>query len=638
MASVCSLSVVDQQPAWRQRLHSEAFIQPPWHDLDPARLAIELDLPPSLMRLAGVIDRFVDRLDLAELVASFKGKGSAAHRPDLMLKAVLFFLHHRRLHSPAAWFLEGFDSRVAAWLLRGLRPSRARWYAFRKRCARFIDAWNRHLLRLAMSDDLLDVDVAIFDGTFLAANSSRHVLLNHDNLRKRIEQLELAMAADQDAAKPAKPRGDGEAGVAPVCRKAQARADSPGLADHPGPVAAAAGAAGVTDGPVVAGALGQTACAAAQAAGPLSPAEQATAAGAVVQAAPAPVAFAAAKEPGWMARTPRGRRQQHGSYQKAAKELGQRLLHNSKRRKEDRKAQEQVRISLGDPEAALGLDKQKVYRPLYNAQLCSDLRTDFCLGYGVYSSTQDAGTLKPMLGRVEYFTGKKVDRAMVDAGYATGANLRQAEKDRVELIAPYQQNDYSEKKAARKGKKQIGKSEFTWDEDKQTYICPQGKELKYVRTQTKQRGDSQEKHRQYRCPGQYCQACDRHKECTKNAKAGRMVVRGEYEQEVLRHRDRMSSEAAKALYRKRKEQIERRIADSKEHRGLRKLGMRGTDGGRTQLGLTVLAGNIAVYDKLQQRASAKAATSPAAADTGRAQATDQQRPPGKASTLPTYLL
>jgi hypothetical protein len=634
MASVCSLTVVDQVPAWRRRLLGEDFIQPPWHDSHPARVAIELDLPPSLLRLARVIDRFVDRLDLADLVASFKGRGSAAHRPDLMLKAALFFLHSRRLHSPAAWFLESFDSRVAAWLLRGLRPSRARWYAFRKRCSAFIDALNRQLLRQAIAEELLQVDVAVFDGTFLAANSSRHVLVNHDNLRKRIEQLELAIASDQGAAKAptaaaaVKPQG-GDAAAPPACPPAQARAASPGLADQPGPVAPAASAAPVTGQPVVPGALDQTARAAvACAAGPVSPAEQASAA----------VVLAAAKAPGWMAKTPRGRKRQHERYQKAAKELAQRLLHNSKRRKEDRKDPSCVRISLGDAEATLGLDKQKVYRPLYNAQLCSDLKTDFCLGYGAYSTTQDAATFKEMLSRVEYFTGEKVNGAMVDAGYASGANLRLAEQQRVELIAPYQENDYSEKKAARKGQKQIGKSEFTWDEGKRAYVCPEGKELKYVRTQTKRRGEVEEKHRQYRCPGEYCQACVRQKECTKNAKAGRMVVRGEYDQEVHRHQARMSTAQAKALYKRRKEQIERRIADSKQHRGLRGLSRRGADGARTQLGLTVLAGNIAVYDKLQQLASAKAATKPAAADAARGQATEQQHPAVKASTLPAYLL
>jgi transposase len=635
MASVGSLLVLNPLPSWKKRLLGDDFIQPPWHDLHPARLAIERDLPPALMTLARTIDRFVDRLCLADLVASFSRRGSAAQRPDLMLKAVLFFLHRRRLHSPAAWFLECHDSRVAQWLLRGLRPSRARWYAFRQRCAGFIDSLNQQLLHQAMAEDLLDADVPILDGTFLAANSSRHVLVNHDNLRRRIHHLELAIAADQAAAAAltpvaeaaAKPQGgEDAAGSPPTCPPAEARAESPSLAGHAGPVEPAAIGVNLTVPGVVAGALDQMAC------GPV-----AQAAGAVGEAVAGPV-VEAAKPPGWLARTARGRQRQQEHYQKAAKELGKRLVHNSKRRKEDRKEEGQVRISLGDPEATLGLDKEKVYRPMYNAQLTSDLKTDFCLGYGVYRGTQDAVTFKSMLARVEYFTGKKVERAMVDAGYATGANLREAESRHLELIAPYQENDYSKKKAGGKGKKQIAKSEFRWDEQKRTYVCPEGREMKYVRTQTKQRGENQEKHQQYRCPGEYCRQCPRQKECTKNPQAGRMVVRGEYEEEVQRHKTRMSSEQAKRLYQKRKEQIERRFADSKEHRGLRKLSMRGEDGARTQVGLTVLAGNIAVYDKLQQRSSGKTPTSPPAADTGRVHTADQQRPPGKASTLPTFLL
>ena len=45
-----SLSVVDQQPVWRLRLLGADFIQPPWHDLHPDRLALELHLPPTLLR------------------------------------------------------------------------------------------------------------------------------------------------------------------------------------------------------------------------------------------------------------------------------------------------------------------------------------------------------------------------------------------------------------------------------------------------------------------------------------------------------------------------------------------------------------------------------------------------------------
>ncbi len=117
-----------------------------------------------------------------------------------------------------------------------------------------------------------------------------------------------------------------------------------------------------------------------------------------------------------------------------------------------------------------------------------------------------------------------------------------------------------------------------------------------------------------------------------------MVIRGEYEEEVLRHQARMSSEWAKALYKRRKEQIERRIADSKEHRGLRRLCMRGQEGAHTQVGFTVLASNIVTFDKLEQRASGKPPTAPPTAKPGGASTAGQQPSAVKASTLPTFLL
>ena len=123
--------------------------------------------------------------------------------------------------------------------------------------------------------------------------------------------------------------------------------------------------------------------------------------------------------------------------------------------------------------------------------------------------------------------------------------------------------------------------------------------MKYLRTETKQQGKQQEKDRQYRCAGDHCQACPRQQDCTKNPQAGRMVVRNEYDAEVERHKIHMSSEAAQSLYKKRKEQIERRRADSKEHRGLRKLSRRGQEGARTQVGLTVLANHITLFAKLE---------------------------------------
>jgi hypothetical protein len=518
-----------------------------------------------------------------------------------MLKAVLFLVQ-RGHHSPAHWFFQAHENRVLQWLLRGLRPSRARWYAFRARLAPFLDDLNRQMLTLARRHGLLDVQVPVLDGTLLAANSTRHKLLNQASLLRRILLLEQAIAAEEAAGRPVPGPAVDAAPASQSCDEASRSVAAP---DGDGPLDA--GAQGTADGlggsasVPVAAVLPQPATA-----GPLAepPSPKATPAGVQGKASPLPVPVvpagaaraAAGGRPGWMAQTAGGRVKQREHYREVEEELQKRLGQNAKRRKEDRKPVEQVRISPGDPEASLGLDKMRVYRPLYNAQVACDLDTDFCLAYEVFSGVSDGATLLPMLGRLRYFlAGEEIRWLLADAGYANGPNLRQLEKEGVVLLAPWQENDWSKGK---KGKKQIPKSEFVWEEEKRAYRCPSGHLMKYERTQTKRKEEREEKYVQYRCAAGHCLECPRQGECTSRPASGRMVVRGEYEEEVQRHKGRMERGEAKDIYRKRKEQVERRIADSKQHRELRRLSMRGKEGARVQVGLVVLASNIVTFDKL----------------------------------------
>ena len=67
-------------------------------------------------------------------------------------------------------------------------------------------------------------------------------------------------------------------------------------------------------------------------------------------------------------------------------------------------------------------------------------------------------------------------------------------------------------------------------------------------------------------------------------------------------RQRMASEAGKALYKKRKETIEREFADMKEHRGLTRFFGYGLKQAKTQVGLLVLLANGKSLTQLRQAA------------------------------------
>ena len=196
----------------------------------------------------------------------------------------------------------------------------------------------------------------------------------------------------------------------------------------------------------------------------------------------------AAKPPGWAARTPRGRLRQRRRLRLAEAALTQRRRLNASRRKEDRRPDDKVAISPSDPQAALGLDKLKTFRPLYNAQLCVDLDTPLVLAYEAYAQPTDAGALAPMLQRLRWFVGRAVPRLLADSKYAAGAELAAAEREGVEVYAPWQSKGPGGNRPGGKGPLWLPKESFTWREQTQTYECPQGQVLRRVGTRRRGAG------------------------------------------------------------------------------------------------------------------------------------------------------
>lgn len=89
--------------------------------------------------------------------------------------------------------------------------------------------------------------------------------------------------------------------------------------------------------------------------------------------------------PAWMAKTSSGREDQHRRYQTAGVIMQRNHRENAERPAHQRRAAKNIKISIGDPEAPLSLDKEKVFRPLYNVQLEYDLESPLILAYDVFA-------------------------------------------------------------------------------------------------------------------------------------------------------------------------------------------------------------------------------------------------------------
>jgi Transposase DDE domain/Transposase domain (DUF772) len=318
-----------------------------------------------------------------------------------------------------------------------------------------------------------------------------------------------------------------------------------------------------------------------------------------------------ATQPYWMAETASGRQGQLKRYRTASTELARRVLKNEERPKDKRLVRRQVRVSVTDPEAPLGRDKQKVFGPLYTAQFIVDTEALLVLSFDVFAQPTDAGTLPVMLDRTQEVTGVMVTQISTDAGYVSLLDLQECQKRGVQLVGPIQESDFTEQKRAEKKNPRIGKDQFEWLADEGTYRCPEGHRLDYKgKTRLQRRGEQTVVQHQFRCPAAHCRACPKRDRCVSDPEKGRTVKRFEGEELLEAHRVFMSTPEAKTIKRYRGAVIERCFGDAKEHRNLHRLHGRGLKNARIEVGLIVLVQTAMTLARLRNN-DANAGENPA---------------------------
>lgn len=506
------------------------WIEPPWTETGPEWLAIDAELPED--DVARQIDRAVEMLlPMDDFEQRYARRGHRGYPPRALLKVVLY-AKHRGWNRPSQWYDAAKNHRVCQWLTRGLCPSRSRWYAFGGRITPWIDSWNAQIVSIAVQAGVTPAVRGVQDGTLIAANATRHKLVGPKKIAERL-------AALTPAAPPAASVATSSVAI-PLLPAAAAQSES-------------------------------------------SPAEQASA-----------LSDAATSCGTWMAKTPRGRCRQLRRYQALSAAMAQRQEENRQRPKSERKRPEKVRLSPGDPEAPLGLDKLRVFRPLYNVQLIDDLDSPLILAYGVFAQSSDNGTVEAMLVRHRHLTGVAQQVSLVDSKYTTPADLAVFKKAGVEVYG-YTQDQVSASRR-RPGQpsrsRQIAKSEFVWLEGEQEYQCPEGRRLSRRATRTKNCAGNQTVCTTiYACAASDCQSCSRRPECTPRGKGGRAIRRSEHEKLVEELTARMQTPEAKALYHLRSQTVELVFADVKQHRNLTRLSGHGLSAANAEVGLSVLAHN-----------------------------------------------
>ena len=167
-------------------------------------------LPPSLDdwlpkdHLARFVVDIVEQLDLSALTRQYRGAGSAAYHPAVLLALLLYgyatgTFGSRRIEQAT------HDSLAFRYIAANTHPDHDTLCAFRQRFLPEIERLFVEVLGIAKEMKLLKLGTIALDGTKLHANASRHSALSYGHAQKIAAQLQvevkelLARAAAADA-------------------------------------------------------------------------------------------------------------------------------------------------------------------------------------------------------------------------------------------------------------------------------------------------------------------------------------------------------------------------------------------------------------------------------------------------------
>ena len=234
------------------------------------------------------------------------------------------------------------------------------------------------------------------------------------------------------------------------------------------------------------------------------------------------------------------------------------------------KAKNAVRVSVTDPEARKMKQPDGGFAPSYNVQISSDAAQGLIVGVAVTQETNDSAQLLPAIERVEERLKKKPHQIIADGGYTTRDNIEKMVGREIDFLGSMGREEMSSGATA---PNRFPPSAFVYDRERDQYVCPAGKVLRYEGRHRKESGLVQYR---YEAGMQDCQSCSRKAQCCpQNQKRGRGLIRLEESAAVLAFRQKMASAEAQAHYRRRSQVAEFCHAWIKSKLGLRQFHVRG---------------------------------------------------------------
>ncbi|UCH91425.1 MAG: IS1182 family transposase [Nitrospirota bacterium] len=231
-------------------------------------------------------------------------------------------------------------------------------------------------------------------------------------------------------------------------------------------------------------------------------------------------------------------------------------------------------------------------KPAYNVQLGTE--NQFVIGFSLYQRAGDTSCLIPHLDGLQQNLGRLPRNIIADAGYGSEENYAYLADHQLGNFVKYNtfhREQIKHRKPELIRKKLFRSESFPYDETKDEFICPADKRLTYRHTRSyKTENGYQSERRVYECD--HCQDCDLKPECTQAKGNRRMYMSFRLRQFRAQARSNLLSEAGKALRCERITEVETVFGQIKHNQRFRRFMLRGLQKTKTEWGLLCLAHNI----------------------------------------------
>lgn len=267
--------------------------------------------------------------------------------------------------------------------------------------------------------------------------------------------------------------------------------------------------------------------------------------------------------------------------QRAARERSERMkqaaeeLEKIRAGKKSEKERKEARVSLTEPEARImkhGNDGGMA--PSYNVQISTDVEQKIIVGIELTQSSSDSGSLQPAMEQVKETMGRYPEQVVADGGFTNQASITEMNRSPMDFYGSLAEPEVRQAASMKAAgiDPAFRPSVFQLQAESKTLQCPAGNILQYVRQSKK----GETTYWQYQAEGKDCIGCKDQTRCCPRPEQGRLVsIRMTENVDVAAFREKMKTETAQQIYKKRGPAAEFPNAWIKDKIGIRKFRLRG---------------------------------------------------------------